>query len=246
MGGANDARVGVDAGADGVYFTADDAGRSRIYALSTRNGDVRLLDPEGRGVYAGVQAAGGKLLARWESGSVPAEIVRVGTKGGHDAISGFNAEQMDGVDLRPFVEFWFENSSGRQVHSWLVLPPDFDETKKYPLVLQIHGGPFASSMDSQHVRWSASLLAAPGYVVLMTDYTGSVGYGADFSRAIGGDPLKTPGQDLLEAAAAAIERIQANFHASCRYAAGRIEHMSCQFPHAHHYTFLCYCLASDI
>ena len=189
-----------------AYFTAADAGRSRIYALSTRNGDVRLLDPEGRGVYAGVQAAGGRLLARWESGSVPAEIVRVGTKGGHDPISGFNAQQMDGVDLQPFVEFWFQNSSGRQVHSWLVLPPGFDETKKYPLVLQIHGGPFASSMDAQHVRWSPSLLAAPGYVVLMTDYTGSVGYGEEFSRAIGGDPLKTPALDLLEAADVAIER----------------------------------------
>jgi dipeptidyl aminopeptidase/acylaminoacyl peptidase len=113
---------------------------------------------------------------------------------------------MDGVDLRPFVEFWFENSSGRQVHSWLVLPPGFDETKKYPLVLQIHGGPFSSSMDAQHVRWSPSLLAAPGYVVLMTDYTGSVGYGEEFSRAIGGDPLKTPALDLLEAAEVAIER----------------------------------------
>ena len=80
-----------------VYFTAADAGRSRIYELSTRNGDVRLLDADGRGVYAGVQAAGGNLLARWESGSVPAEIVRVGTKGGHESISGFNAWAMSSV-----------------------------------------------------------------------------------------------------------------------------------------------------
>ncbi len=97
----------LDARGRRIYFTAADAGRSRIYELSTRNGDVRLLDPDGRGVYAGVQAAGGNLMARWESGSVPAEIVRVGTKGGHDTISAFNAGHFDGVDLQPFVEFWF-------------------------------------------------------------------------------------------------------------------------------------------
>ncbi|MEJ2401530.1 MAG: S9 family peptidase [Xanthomonadales bacterium] len=199
---------GFDISGDGktVYLTAADAGRSRVYAVPAEGGDVRALDPDSRGVYAGVQAAGGQLVARWQSSTVPAEIVRLDTEGGHHALSDFNADRLTDVDLQPFREFWFESSSGRQVHSWLALPPDFDETKKYPLVLQIHGGPFSSSMDSQHVRWSASLLAAPGYVVLMTDYTGSVGYGADFSRAIGGDPLKTPGQDLLEAAAAAIER----------------------------------------
>jgi dipeptidyl aminopeptidase/acylaminoacyl peptidase len=199
---------GFDVSDDGrtVYLAAADAGRARIYAVPADGGEVRALNPDSRGVYAGVQAAGDAVVARWESSAVPAEIVRVERDGGHHALSGFNADRLAGVDLQPFREFWFESSSGRRVHSWLALPPGFDENRKYPLVLQIHGGPFASSMDSQHVRWSAALLAAPGYVVLMTDYTGSVGYGAAFSRAIGGDPLKTPGQDLLEAAAAAIER----------------------------------------
>jgi dipeptidyl aminopeptidase/acylaminoacyl peptidase len=132
--------------------------------------------------------------------------VRVDSRGRHRALTAFNSERVKDIDLPPFREFWFENSQGRRVHSWLALPPGFDETRKYPLVLQIHGGPFSSSKDSGHVRWHAALLAAPGYVVLMTDYTGSVGYGEAFSRAIGGDPLKTPGLDLLQAADVAIER----------------------------------------
>jgi dipeptidyl aminopeptidase/acylaminoacyl peptidase len=56
------------------------------------------------------------------------------------------------------------------------------------------------------VRWSPHLLASAGYVVLQTDYTGSVGYGVEFSRAIQGTPLKQPGDDLVQAAAVAIER----------------------------------------
>ena len=128
------------------------------------------------------------------------------TDGSHVPISSFNAARAKGLDMPPFREFWFESSKGRRIHSWLALPPGFDESKKYPLVLQIHGGPFSSSMDAGHVRWNAHLLASPGYVVLLTDYTGSVGYGEQFSRNIYMDPLKTPGEELLEAAAEAARR----------------------------------------
>ena len=189
-----------------VFLTAADAGRSRLYSVPAKGGEVKPLNPDSRGVYSGLQVAGKQLISKWESSAVPAEIVRVDMRGRHEPVTAFNADRVKDIDLQPFREFWFENSKGRRVHSWLALPPGFDESNKYPLVLQIHGGPFSSSMDSQHVRWSAALLAAPGYVVLMTDYTGSVGYGEDFSRAIGGDPLKGPGEDLLEAADAAIER----------------------------------------
>ncbi|MEE4217691.1 MAG: S9 family peptidase [Xanthomonadales bacterium] len=189
-----------------LYLLAADAGRTRIYSLPAKGGKVKALNPDSRGVYAGIQVAGSHLVARWESSAIPAEIVRLDRRGGQEPLSQFNAGRLDGVDNPAFREFWFESSKGRRIHSWLALPPGFDETKRYPLVLQIHGGPFSSSMDSGHVRWSAALLASPGYVVLMTDYTGSVGYGEQFSRNIGGDPLKTPGEELLEAADAAIEQ----------------------------------------
>jgi dipeptidyl aminopeptidase/acylaminoacyl peptidase len=189
-----------------LFLIAADAGRVRIYSMPAKGGDVVAINPDSRGVYAGLQVAGQQLVAKWENSAVPAEVVRIDLDGGHKALTQFNTGRVEGIDIEPFTEFWFENSQGRQVHSWLALPPGFDDSKQYPLVLQIHGGPFSSSRDAGHVRWSAHLLAAPGYVVLMTDYTGSVGYGEEFSRAIGGDPLKTPGQDVLEAAAAAVER----------------------------------------
>jgi dipeptidyl aminopeptidase/acylaminoacyl peptidase len=189
-----------------VYLTAADAGRIRIFSGPSRGGKVSALDPDSRGVYGGLQVAGRSLVARWESSAVPAEIVRVDRDGRNTALSSFNTDRVKGLDRPAFREFWFESSKGRRVHSWLALPPGFDESKKYPLVLQIHGGPFSTSLDAGHVRWDAALLAAPGYVVLMTDYTGSVGYGEQFSRNIQGDPLKTPGEELVEAAAAAIER----------------------------------------
>jgi len=201
--------TGMDISARGgtVYFTAHDAGRSRLFAVPARGGTARLLDADSRGAYSGVQVAGRRLVARWESSAVPAEIVRINpAKGSHLALSRFNAQRAAELDRPEYLEFWFENASGRRVHSWLTLPPGFDESKKYPLVLLIHGGPFSSSLDADHVRWSPHLLASPGYVVLQTDYTGSVGYGEAFSRAIQGTPLKDPGNDLLQAADEAIKR----------------------------------------
>lgn len=190
-----------------VYLSAYDAGRARMYSVPARGGDAKALDAESRGVYAGPAVAGRQIVARWESSAMPAEIVRIDPSSGrHTPISRFNAERAAGLERPEFLEFWFENDSGMNVHSWLTLPPGFDENRKYPLVVMIHGGPFASSLDADHVRWSPHLLAAAGYVVLQTDYTGSVGYGEAFSQAIEGTPLKAPGDDVLRAADEAIRR----------------------------------------
>jgi dipeptidyl aminopeptidase/acylaminoacyl peptidase len=190
-----------------IYLTANEAGRTRIFSMPAQGGPVRTLDPDSRGVYSGIQIAGNHLVASWQSSATASEVVRIDpSDGSHKPISRFNVERSRGLDRPAFLEFWFESSKGRRIHSWLALPPGFDESKKYPLVLQIHGGPFSSSTDSGHVRWSAHLLAAPGYVVMMTDYTGSVGYGEEFSRNIQNDPLKTPAEELLEAAQVAIDR----------------------------------------
>ena len=200
---------GFDISADGdmIYFDAADQGRVRLFAMPADGREITLIDADSRGAYGGVQAAGDAIVANWESSAVPVEVVRVNPETGkRTALSEFNAERLEGLDRPAFREFWFTSSKGRRIHNWLALPPGFDESKEYPLVLFIHGGPFSSSLDKDHVRWSPHLLASEGYVVLLTDYTGSVGYGAEFSRNIEGDPLATPGEELVEAADEATER----------------------------------------
>ena len=200
---------GFDLSADGgtLYMNAHDRGRTRLFAMPADGGAVRHLDEDSPGVYGTPHVAGDALITIWQSGVVPAEVVRVDPKDGdRTALTDVNVERAAGLDRHEFRSFWFTSAKGREIHNWLVLPPDFDENEQYPLVLFIHGGPFSSSLDADHVRWSPHLLAAPGYVVLLTDYTGSVGYGAEFSRNIEGDPLKTPGEELVEAADVATER----------------------------------------
>jgi len=200
-------RMDLSANGRRIFLTAYDAGRSRVYSLPSKGGEAKLLDKNSRGAYSGVKIAGRHLVARWESSALPAEIVRINASTGqHFALTQFNRKQASELDRRAFLEFWFESSKGRQVHSWVALPAGFDESQKYPLVLLIHGGPFSTTLDAEHLRWSPHLLASAGYVVLMTDYTGSVGYGAEFSHNIKGDPLKTPGEELVQAADEAIKR----------------------------------------
>ncbi len=204
-----------------IYFTAMDEGRVRLFDVpASGKGTVTALDRDSGGVYAGPQPAGRVLVARWEDATNPAELVRVDTGNGrHENLTAFNTERAAALDRPPFREFWFESSLGRRIHSFVALPPGFDESETYPVITLIHGGPHSSSLDADHVRWSPHLIAAAGYVVVMTDYTGSVGYGLDFSRAIQGDPLKTPGDELNEALDEAI-RIYPFIDADRQAAAG--------------------------
>jgi len=189
-----------------VFITAMDEGRVRLFSVRSRPGEtVGNLDPDSGGVYAGPLAAGRALVARWEDATNPAEIVRIDPRSGeHVRLTAFNVERASTLDRPAFREFWFESSKGRRIHTFVVLPPGFDENARYPVLTMMHGGPHSSSLDSDHIRWSPHLLAAPGYVVLMTDYTGSVGYGEAFSQAIQEDPLRTPADEINAAVDEAI------------------------------------------
>jgi len=81
----------------------------------------------------------------------------------------------------------------------MVLPPSFDKAKKYPLVIFPHGGPNSMSKDAFSTRWNSHYLAAPGYILLQTNYTGSTGFGEKFADDIERDVLRGPAQEILEA-----------------------------------------------
>ena len=162
-------------------------------------------------MYSGVQVPDGArppfIVARWGSAVSPAEIVRIDpvTKK-QTLLTRFNSEKAAAIDWPPLQEFWFVNAQGRRIHNFVVLPHGFDPAKKYPLFVLIHGGHANMWRDSITLRWNYHLLASPGYVVLMTDYRGSTGYGEEFTLDILGDPLRGPADDINEAADEAIKR----------------------------------------
>jgi dipeptidyl aminopeptidase/acylaminoacyl peptidase len=88
---------------------------------------------------------------------------------------------------------------GVEIQNLMVKPPGFDPTKKYPGLLLVHGGPQGAWEDAWGYRWNAQMFAAHGYVVLMTNFHGSTGYGQKFVGSISGDWGGAPFQDLMKA-----------------------------------------------
>jgi dipeptidyl aminopeptidase/acylaminoacyl peptidase len=112
-----------------------------------------------------------------------------------------NAALLAQLDLARPENFWFEGAGGTRVEGMLLRPPSFDPSKKYPVVLAIHGGPQAAwenAWEGQAYRWNGQLFAAPGYVVVMINPRGSTGYGQKFVDEIQDDWGGKPYEDLMK------------------------------------------------
>jgi dipeptidyl aminopeptidase/acylaminoacyl peptidase len=192
-----------------IYFNAEDSGLMKIYSVPASGGEAKLfIDPQ-RGVYSGLSAAESApvIVGQWASSVDPAEVVRLDlTAKSHRNLTSFNVEQAKTIDWQPPQHFWFTSKRGRKIHNMIVTPAGFDPSKKYPLFVLIHGGAANMWRDQISLRWNYHLLARPGYVMLMTNYTGSTGFGEQFGQNIQGDPLRTPAEELIEAADEAIKK----------------------------------------
>ncbi|HYE66557.1 MAG TPA: S9 family peptidase [Pyrinomonadaceae bacterium] len=206
-----------------IYLLAEEAGHEKLFSVPAAGGDVRSVIEMTQGVYTNLsipeKADSTIILANWESAVSPAEVVRIEPKAKrHQPLTEFNRERAAAIDWQPLRHFWFTSKAGKKIHSMIALPPSFDENKKYPLFVLIHGGPHTMWRDQFFLRWNYHLLAQPGYVILLTDYTGSTGYGEKFAQEIQGDPFIGPASEINEAADEAIRLFK--FIDGTRQAAG--------------------------
>jgi dipeptidyl aminopeptidase/acylaminoacyl peptidase len=116
----------------------------------------------------------------------------------------FNDALLSQIQMQPLESFAFTGAHDDKVEGFLVKPPNFDASKKYPVKFLIHGGPQGAWGDDWSYRWNAELFAAPtsstgsGYVVIMINFHGSTGYGQKFIDAINGDWGGAPFEDLMK------------------------------------------------
>lgn len=200
-----------DADGKTLWFTAEDSGRERLYRAQVGQSAAEAWIALEHGAYTNLSGAdrarSTTLIAGYDSATQPMEIVRIDTRQReHQPLTRFSSERVRELDLAPAEDLWVE-AAGRRVHSLVIKPPGFDPARKYPLLVLIHGGPNIQWRDQFFLRWNYHLLAAPGYVVLLTNYKGSTGYGEAFAQSIHLDPFVCPADDLNRAADAAIERL---------------------------------------
>jgi dipeptidyl aminopeptidase/acylaminoacyl peptidase len=167
---------------EGVYFTVGDRGNENIYYASLA-GDVRQVTD---GVHVLSLSSMAKNTAAGVLGSYrePGDIVTVDLRRPQRIarLTSVNDDVLSDIRLGEVEEIWYNSADGTRVQGWLVKPPSFDPSKKYPLILHIHGGPHA--MYNAGFHYSFQNFAANGYLVLYTNPRGSTGYGTDFGNAI--------------------------------------------------------------
>ena len=194
-----------------VYLLAPEAGKENLYRVAAQGGKPELLIEPATGGYTSLEiaekSAKPMLIAGYGSSVSPTEIVRIdAARHSHVNLTHVNTSAEAAIDWQPPQHFYFTSAKGRNIHNMIVLPPAFDAAKKYPMLVLIHGGAASNNPDQIGLRWNYHLLAAPGYVILMTDYTGSTSFGEKFAQAIKLDPLKTPGDEINQAVDEAIKR----------------------------------------
>jgi len=192
-----------------IYLLAEEAGNEKLFTLPASGGEVRLAMDMTRGVYTNLKipkkAVTPIVIVSWETAMSPPEIFRLNlNEKTQQPLTTFNTEGIAQIDWQPVRHFWFTSKAGKRIHNMIALPPNFDEKKKYPLLVLMHGGPYSMWRDNWGLRWNYYLLARPGFVVLLTNYSGSTGFGESFAQGIQGDPLKGPGEEINEAADEAI------------------------------------------
>ena len=168
----------------GFYFTAQDEGYINVF-FSNLNGDVRAvtsgqhvmsLQSTNRTTSTGV----GIRSSFHEPGDVHSFLLN--GRGSPERLTSVNSDVLSEKSLGAHEEIWYEASDGNRAHGWIVKPPNFDPNEKYPLLMEIHGGPFG--MYAGRFNFQYQVFATNGFVVLYTNPRGSTGYGEAFAQAI--------------------------------------------------------------
>jgi dipeptidyl aminopeptidase/acylaminoacyl peptidase len=172
-----------DADSRGIYFMAEDAGSRHLY-YAPRVGTHRQVTRGAQVLQVTDMSATGVFVGTRTTASEPTNIVRFDARTPQTVatLTRVNGDLLTGKKLATTEEIWYTSVDGYRIQGWIVKPADFDPSKKYPLMLEIHGGPHA--MYNVGFSFARQDHAAHGYVMLYTNPRGSTGYGSAFGNAI--------------------------------------------------------------
>jgi len=172
-----------------IFFQFDDKGITRI-ASTTLDGKFKTEVDEVGGLSFSRPYSGGffslsknnRYSFTYGTAYNPADLA-VGYRGSKKRLTNLNKDLFDYKKLGNVEEIWYESSyDGKMIHGWIVKPPNFDSSKKYPLILEIHGGPHTNY--GFHFSSEVQLFVSKGFVVLYTNPRGSTSYGKEFANLI--------------------------------------------------------------
>lgn len=198
----------------GIYFQYDDEGDTKVGFVNLATGQVEQVAAGIGGVNFGRPYASGsysvaddgRIAFTQTDAERPADVATVVSAGSApQRLTNLNDDLLPYRRLGRVESFRYKSSHDQHdIHGWIVTPPDFDKSKKYPLILEIHGGPFANYGGRFSVEMQ--LYAAAGYVVVYVNPRGSTGYGDAFTAFIDQNYPSQDYDDLMSGVDAVIAR----------------------------------------
>ncbi|MFN8580188.1 MAG: S9 family peptidase [Gemmatimonadaceae bacterium] len=170
----------------GLYFNVESEGSRNLY-FTTAAGQYRAVTSGKQVLSVSDVAKSGLAVGVRSTPTMPNDVVtftipKSGTVADFAQVTAVNDDVLSGKELAQTEEVWYTSTGGLRVQGWIVKPPGFDKSRKYPLILDIHGGPQA--MYNVAFSYARQDHAANGYVVLYTNPRGSTGYGEKFTNEI--------------------------------------------------------------
>ncbi|MDQ6654691.1 MAG: S9 family peptidase [Verrucomicrobiota bacterium] len=185
--------------ADGrtIWVNAEEKGVVPIFRLNADGTDLKAV--YSAGTSTGLDVRGDSVVFANDTTNRPNELFALDAKtGAARQLTHFNDEFMKGFNLGKVESYSFKGAAGDDVQGWLVLPPNYDPARKYPLVQLLHGGPHTMNRDSWSYRWNTQLFAAPGYIVTWVNRHGSTGFGEKFAMSIINEWGDKPFEDIMK------------------------------------------------
>ncbi|HTS11236.1 MAG TPA: S9 family peptidase [Candidatus Limnocylindrales bacterium] len=190
-----------------IYFLTEEKAHIPVYEIAASGGKPKEVIADGTNDGIEASSDGHTLIFTRTSLTMPAEVFAANSDGSDPRqITHQNAALLAQLDMPAVEPFWFAGAGGTQVEGLLLRPPNFDASKKYPLLVLIHGGPQGEWDDAWGYRWNPQVMAAPGYAVLMINPRGSFGYGSQFTEEISKDWGGKVYTDLMNGVDAAIAK----------------------------------------
>jgi dipeptidyl aminopeptidase/acylaminoacyl peptidase len=169
-------------------------GRTPMVRIDAESGAVTELTRGEQAIVDYSMASDARaLVALVSTPTMVGDLFRVAADGTESRLTDVNQKLWSGLTLAPPEEITYKSFDGRSIQAWIQKPPDFDPQKKYPLILDIHGGPHTAYgwVFDHEFQW----MAAKGYVVLYPNPRGSTGYGQEFGNLI---QYRYPGDDARD------------------------------------------------
>lgn len=181
-----------------IYLNATDSGTVKLFKFDLKGNWEYIAKDLYNYSAPRVTSDGKSVIVAKESMTQPKDIFKIDLATLEQTrITNINKELLENCNDITVTQRWVEAKDGKMIHTWVVLPPDFDKNKKYPMITYCQGGPQAMIGQRFHYRWNYYLMASHGYVVMLPNRRGLPGFGQEWNDAISQDWGGMPMQDIL-------------------------------------------------